>query len=137
MKALFTLLTTAILLAALSGCSGVTFQSPVNLNLAGTWQFTFHSSTAGMTATGTVPLQQNGTTLSGQMTLSGAPCATTAVLTGAISGTRINFQLQEGTQPVNFTGSIAASGNSASGTYASPSGGCTNGDTGTWSASKI
>ncbi len=106
------------------------------LNLSGTWQFVIHSN-SGTTATGTGTLTQNGTSLTGQLALSGAPCATTAAFTGAISGTTLNFQLQEGNQPVVFTGSVSVNGTSGSGHYAASSGGCTNGDTGTWSATKI
>lgn len=67
----------------------------------------------------------------------GTPCARAAALTGAVNGTTFNFQLQEGSQAVSFTGTVASNGASAAGSYTAPSGGCTNGDAGTWTASKV
>jgi hypothetical protein len=110
--------------------------SSSGLGLSGTWEFTGHSSTYGLTSTGTATIQQIGVSISGQVTLSGTPCASTAALSGTVSGNAVDFQLQEGLQAVSFTGTIAVSGTSMSGTYSAPSGGCTNGDTGTWTATK-
>lgn len=137
MRISIALLITTLLLGALAGCGGVTFQSPVTLNLSGTWQFAIHSNKTGTTVTGTGALQQNGSALSGQLTLSGTPCATVAAFTGSVNGTNLSFQLQEGTQPVAFSGTVGINAVSASGNYTAPSGGCTNGDAGTWTASKI
>ncbi len=136
MRTSIVLLVTALLLATITGCGGLSLQSPVILNLSGTWQFVIHSN-SGTTATGSGTLVQNGTSLSGQLALSGAPCATTAAFTGEISGTTLHFQLQEGSQAVLFSGSVSVNGTSGSGNYAAPSGGCTNGDMGTWTATKI
>jgi hypothetical protein len=136
MKIAIALLVSALLMVTLAGCGGLSLQSPVVLNLSGTWQFVIHSN-SGTTATANGTLVQNGTSLTGQLALSGAPCATTAAFTGAISGTTLNFQLQEGNQAVLFSGSVSVNGTSASGKYAAPSGGCTNGDMGTWAATKI
>ena len=99
MRIAIALLVTALLMATLAGCGGLSLQSPVVLNMSGTWQFVIHSK-SGTTATATGALVQNGSSLSGQLTLSGAPCAASAAFTGAISGTTLNFQLQEGTQAV-------------------------------------
>ncbi len=104
--------------------------------LTGTWQFTAVSSIFPITTTGTGTLQQNGTSVTGQLTLSGTPCATTAALTGTINGTNLTFQLNENGQPVSFTGTANANLTSASGNYSAQAGGCTSGDFGTWTAAK-
>lgn len=130
----------AVLLAFLSGCGGgssSSSQQSAPVNLAGNWQFTAKSTPFGITVVGNGSIQQNGSSISGQLSLSGTPCATTASLSGTITGTSLNFQIQEGSQPVSFTGTAAANGSSASGTYTAPSGGCTNGDFGTWTGTRV
>jgi hypothetical protein len=105
--------------------------------MAGKWQITGHSTKFPLDVTGTGTLQQSGNSVSGQVGLSGTPCALTARLAGMVSGTSFNFQLQEGVQLVSFAGVITSNGNAVSGTYMAPSGGCTNGDVGTWTANKV
>jgi hypothetical protein len=127
-----------ILLCSLMGCgsSSSNSGSSQNLNLSGDWQITGHSTLFDFTDTGSAVLQQSGSSVTGTVTLSGTPCASTATVSGSVSGTALTFQVMEGTQPVNFTGTVNAAGTSMSGNYTAPSGGCTNGDYGTWSASK-
>jgi hypothetical protein len=62
-------------------------------------------------------------------------CAISAPINGTVSGNTISATLTEGGQAVSLTGTVASNGKSASGTYTSPTGGCTNGDSGTWSGS--
>jgi len=116
----------------LASCGGKS-SSPT---LSGTWQLTAVSTTFVLTVTGNGTIQQNGSSVTGQLTLSGTPCATTAALSGNISGTTVTLQLQENGQAVNLTGTANANFSSLSGNYTAPSGGCTNGDSGTWSATK-
>jgi hypothetical protein len=122
-----------LMCASLAGCGGSSSSGP---NLSGNWQFTANSTAFGLTVTGSGTFRQSGSSVTGSVTLSGTPCATTAAVTGSISGATVTLQLQEGTQPVNFTGTVNSSLNSISGTYTAPSGGCTNGDFGTWSATR-
>jgi hypothetical protein len=122
------------LCGCLVGCGGSSNSS--SPSLSGVWQFTAHSSASGSTFTGSGTLQQSGSSVSGSITLSGSPCATSATLSGGISGTTVTFQLELGDQPVNFTGTANSGLTSLSGNYTAPSGGCTNGDYGTWSATK-
>jgi len=103
-------------------------------SLTGTWQITGKSTAFGLTFTGTGTVQQTGSSVTGQITLSGSPCASTAALSGGIFGTTVTVQLLEGSQTVNFTGAANSGLTSISGTYTAPSGGCTNGDYGTWTA---
>jgi len=118
------------------GSSSSSGSSP-NMNVSGDWQFTGHSTLFDLTDTGSAVLQQSGNSVTGTVTLSGTPCATSATVSGSLSGTAFTFQLEEGNQAVNFTGTVNSASNSASGNYTAPSGGCTNGDYGTWSATKI
>jgi len=105
-------------------------------NFTGTWQFTA-DSVFNLTFTGSDALQQSGNSLTGQIALSGSPCATSASLDGAATGTNVTFQLHLNGQAVNFTGKADAAFSSASGSYTAPSGGCLNGDRGTWTATKV
>jgi hypothetical protein len=115
-----------------SGGNGNTGTGP----LGGNWQMTANSQASGSTFTGIGPIQQNGNSISGTMSLSGSPCATSAALSGSISGTTLTLQLNLSGQQVNLTGTVNSADTSISGNYAAPSGGCTNGDFGTWSATK-
>lgn len=117
-------------------CVGCGSSKNTSSNLTGNWQITANSTAFGLTATGSGALQQNGSAITGQITLSGTPCATSATLSGTSSGTAVTLQLQEGSQPVNLTGTTNPGFTSMSGGYTAPSGGCTNGDFGTWTATK-
>ncbi len=124
-----------LLCGCLVGCgsSGSSSSSP---SLTGNWQITINSTAFGATGTGSGAVQQNGSSVTGTLTLSGTPCATTASLSGSISGTTVTLQLEEGDQLVNLRGTANSGLTSMSGSYTAPSGGCTNGDFGTWSATK-
>jgi hypothetical protein len=103
------------------------------INMAGTWNFST-SSTRG-TTTGTGTLAQSGSSISGTLTLTGA-CAASAPLSATLSGNNISATLTENGQVVNLTGTVTSDGGSANGTYTSAAGGCTNGDSGTWTATR-
>jgi uncharacterized protein (TIGR03437 family) len=116
-------------------------------SVAGSWSFLAQSSiytvlncqSGGCT---TVPAQfsaagiltQNGNSFSGTLTISGTACATSAGITGSLSGDNFTASVNENGQIVTFTGTV--SGNSATGSYTTPSGGCTNGDQGIWTATR-
>ncbi len=106
------------------------------VNIAGNWIFTATSSSSvPITIAGLVT--QNGSTFSGSMSISGSPCALTGSLSGTMTGNVITASLVENetdaTQTISLTGAVSSDGNLASGNYAAPAGGCTNGDAGTWS----
>jgi hypothetical protein len=120
-----------------TGCGGG-MNMGTSPSFTGTWQFTGDSSVAALHFTGTGKLQQNGSSVTGNIDpLSGTPCATSAALNGTVSGTNLAFQINENGQITNLTGMINQQFTSASGTYAAPFGGCTNGDQGTWSGTKM
>src|ERR1017187_9435578 len=106
-------------------------------NMTGSWQFSARSLVFGLTFSVTGAITQTGSSVSGQLTINGSPCATSATLSGTVSSTEtLTMNLHENGQVVVFLGSLSSDGNSASGTYSGPSGGCTNGDTGTWSGQR-
>ena len=124
--------------ALLSGCGGGgggTSQTGQVLNLAGNWQantisnFGFNTFLSGT-------ITQSGSSISGTMSISGSPCANSGALSGTVSGSSVTLSLAEGTQSVSLTGTASANGNSITGTYQAPTGGCTNGDSGTFTATK-
>ena len=124
------------LLGSLIGC-GSGNNSSSGGPLTGQWQITAHSQAFSETSTGNGSIQQNGNSITGNLTLSGSPCATSASLSGSISGLNVTLNINEGGQQVTLTGVVNSAYSSISGNYTAPSGGCTNGDFGTWSASKM
>jgi hypothetical protein len=62
------------------------------------------------------------------------PCSTQPSFSGTLNGTALSGTLTEGTQSIQITGTLSADGKSATGTY---TGGCMNGDNGTFTASSI
>jgi hypothetical protein len=128
-----------IILGIILICSLMACGSGSNSNsnpLSGTWQFTGHSEASGSTFTGTAAIQQNGNSLGGTITLDGSPCGTSATISGSVSGTAVTIDEDLNGQQVNLSGMLNAQNTSMSGNYTAPSGGCTNGDYGTWSATK-
>lgn len=125
-----------ILCLGLPGCGGGgNSQNAQVLNLAGYWQASTISNLGYNTfLSGT--LAQTGSQLSGTMSISGSPCATSGTLSGTVSGSTVTMSLTEGAQSVSLNGTASQNGNSITGTYQAPSGGCTNGDSGTFSATR-
>jgi hypothetical protein len=112
--------------------------SPPAGNMTGSWQFVGQSSVFGISFSVTGQIAQVGNNISGQLTISGTPCATSAAFNGTVSGTgALTMNLNENGQVVVFAGTLSSDGNSASGTYSAPSGGCTNGDRGAWSGYRV
>jgi hypothetical protein len=101
------------------------------ISLAGNWQFTATSSVFDITTTATGQVNQDGSSLSGTLALSGTPCADMASFAGTVNGNELMGTLNENGQTVTMMGTVSADGNSGSGTYTTPAGGCTNGDHGT------
>ena len=112
-------------------------QSTQSINVAGTWQITAKSSVFSITSLVSGVITQFGTNLSGQLTISGSPCATSAPMSGTLSGTGLSIQLNESGQTVTLSGTASGDGSSAGGTYNAPAGGCTNGDSGTWTGIRL
>jgi outer membrane biogenesis lipoprotein LolB len=133
--------TLAVLL--LSGCFSACGSRP---NLNGNWQFTLKSLAYGSTYTATGSIAQTSQTtgsigagtdsVSGTVNLANDPCATTAPLSGTITGSNVMLTITEDNEGVSLTGSVNAAFTAMSGSYTTPAGGCTNADFGSWSASK-
>ncbi len=128
-----------ILSLGLSGCGGggasTTSENAQILSLAGNWQASTISNLGYNTLlSGT--LVQTGSQISGTLNISGSPCATSGTLTGTINNSSVTMVLTEGIQNVSLQGAVAPDGNSITGTYQTPVGGCTNGDSGTFSATR-
>jgi Concanavalin A-like lectin/glucanases superfamily len=121
-------------LAACSGGGGSS-QSAQVLNLGGFWQ-TSTVSALGYDSFLLGNLTQTGNEISGTLTIFGSPCASSGTLTGNISGSTVTMSLTEGLQSVSLTGTATSDGNSITGSYQTPSGGCTNGDSGTFTATR-
>jgi len=124
----------ALLLAVACGGSSAN-NPPLSGSMTGTWTFTANSQSFGSIVSGTANVQQTGDTISGQATLVGSPCATTASISGTVSGKSVQMQLNENGDTVTFTGKLDSTFTYASGSY-SASLGCTNADQGTWTANK-
>lgn len=122
----------AVAVLFLAGCG-----SSSHPNMTGNWTFVVTSTAFGGSGTGVVALTQSGSSISGTLNFSGGtPCAASPSLTGTVSGTNLSLQLNENGQTVSLTGTANSSFSAASGDYTAPAGGCTNGDFGTWTATK-
>ncbi len=125
----------------ISGCGGYSSHgnTPLSQTLAGTWDFTYVSSTSGSSSvSGT--FTQTGGAFSASVALTGS-CASSGTISGNVSGSAITGTLTE-TSPetISVMGTLASTGNTASGTYQvmSATGACAaaSGDTGTWSGTR-
>jgi hypothetical protein len=108
---------------------------PQPTGITGFWNFTA-TSAYGFQTYASGQLTQNGNNISGELSLTGTPCATSAAVSGTISGDALSIILNENGQLVTFTGTVYDDAN-ATGTYAAPAGGCTDGDYGIWSGFEI
>lgn len=131
------------LICSISGCGGYSSNSssntPLNQTLAGTWNFTYVSSTSG-SATVRGTFSQTAGAFSASVALTGT-CASTGTLSGTVSGSAITGTLTEASpETISVMGNLASSGNTASGTYqvTSATGVCAadSGDTGTWTGTR-
>lgn len=122
-------------LSACSGGGGSNQQSGQLLNLTGYWQANTISN-LGYNTSLSGHVIQSGNQISGTMTVVGSPCATSSALSGTIAGMSVALSLMEGVQSVSFSGTVSADGNSITGTYQAPAAGCTNGDSGTFTATR-
>jgi hypothetical protein len=112
--------------------------APVQANLTGTWQGAWGSipdplAYGGLSAT----LTQNGTAVTGTITLTFSPCIAGGNVSGTISGNNLSLSLFVGSQQplAIFLGTIDASGNSFAGAYKVYLGACT-GDYGVFTANR-
>jgi hypothetical protein len=129
------------LVCSVSGCGGYSSHgnTPLSQTLAGTWDFTYVSSTSG-SATVSGTFTQTSGAFSASVALTGS-CSTTGTLSGTVSGSAITGTLTEASpETITVMGNLASSGNTASGTYQvmSATGACAaaSGDTGTWSGTR-
>ena len=135
MKLLYTTAVVLLLLSCIACGNSSTVNTPATQNMNGTWHFTAHSQSFGYVITGTANIQQTGSTIKGQTTVSGSPCADSASISGTVSGDSVTMELNENGDIVTFTGTLNSAFTSGSGSYAA-SLGCTNGDQGSWTATK-
>ena len=137
-----------LLIVALLGCGGgggndnsglSGGETPITpTNIAGNWKVSTtstafpgqHDSAAGF-------LVQKGNNVSGTMLIGSLRCASDAAFTGTITGTAFTATMNESGQIVTLTGTATTDGNSISGSYSAPAGGCTNGDMGTFSGQRF
>ena len=122
-------------LCFVSACGGG--REPSSLNMNGRWSFSATPAVAfPVNETAMGQLTQNGNSVTGIFALTQFPCAASATLTGTVTGTMLSLQFNENGQSVVFTGKVNSKFTFASGRYFAPSGGCTNGETGMWFATK-
>jgi hypothetical protein len=142
MKSLVLIAVLIFLGCSTSGCGGgysSHSNTPLNQTLAGTWDFTYVSSTSG-SATVSGTFTQTAGAFSASVALTGT-CASSGMISGTLSGSAITGTLTEASpETISVMGTLASSGNTASGTYQvmSATGACAaaSGDTGTWSGTR-
>lgn len=105
-------------------------------DMSGFWTINVISN-FGPKSVATGEITQSGNTFYATLELSGNTCDTSGDLTGVIqSGNKLSMSLKEDGQYVSLNGTVAADGNSATGTFSAPPFGCTQGDSGSWSGLK-
>lgn len=109
------------------------------VSISGDWNFTGTSSLSGQQFSGTGQIAQLGANFVGLLIVSGSPCSSgSEILSGSASGDLFNFDVEDDPSwSLVFSGTVSADGGSASGTYTSPTVGCTGGDMGTWTAQRV
>lgn len=126
------LLAALLLIILIDGC-----QLPNSTAMGGTWLFTIRSNGSGIILV-TANLTQNGSQITGQLTLSSTSdsCGTAADLTGSIQGNNLTLVIVQLQSKLLLVGTVNSAFTNASGTYnASGNGACfQDGDLGTWSA---
>jgi hypothetical protein len=115
-----------------------TVTNPAQVNVTGTWNGAWGSipdplAYGGLSAT----LTQNGTTVTGTITLTFSSCVPGGSVSGTISGNTLSLSLFVGPQQplAIFLGTIDATGNSIAGAYKVYLGACT-GDYGVFTANR-
>lgn len=112
-------------------------QVPGASAMSGNWTFTINSSTSPITLA-TANLKQNGSQITGQLTLvqNNESCGNTASLTGSLQGNNLKFEIALGTSQLILTGTANQTFTYASGSYTTGGGGTCfpAGDFGSWSA---
>ena len=141
MKSIILIALVICLVCSISGCGGYSSGSntPLNQTLAGTWDFTYVSSTSG-SATVSGTFTQTMGAFSASVALTGT-CSATGMISGTVTGSAITGSLTESSpEMISVTGNLASAGNTASGTYQvmSATGACAaaSGDTGTWTGNR-
>ncbi|HEY2124905.1 MAG TPA: hypothetical protein VGG94_05530 [Chthoniobacterales bacterium] len=131
------------LACSISGCGGYSSHgngnTPLTQTLAGTWDFTYVSSKSGSATVSGTFTQTNGA-FSASVALTGS-CAAMGTISGTMSGSAITGTLTEASpETINIMGTLASTGNTASGTYqvmsATDACAAASDDTGTWSGTR-
>lgn len=119
------------LVGALTVSGGPSAAARTVPSIAGTWHGSYASSVfQNTTGHWTAHFHQNGTHVSGTITINPG-CITQGTINGTISGSTISFgQVHNGTRTVHFQGTITAGGTRMHGTYRSPA--VCGSDHGTW-----
>jgi hypothetical protein len=109
------------------------------INMSGTWQFSLVSGNSPATINYNGQIEQSGNNLSGfaPFISGGSSCSNTATMTGMVSDSAsLTIVFNVNGQNRTLTGTLAADGNSATGTYTSDSGGCVSSNSGTWTGTR-
>lgn len=130
-------LTTRIILAvatlaltfSLVACGGATPAPEKSQSFGGDWQGNW-ASIRGAGGSVAATFEQNGTKLTGEVTLSGSPCLNRGAIDGSVSGSGATFGALSGPDQIMFTGNKEGE-DRFSGTYSVNAGRCI-GDTGTF-----
>lgn len=137
---LLTLVGSLVVAITCSSCGGYGNSSSGSVNstsLAGNWQFTYTSSSAGgAKATVSGALTQNSGSVSGTLNITGS-CGTSGTLSATLNGLALTGTLTENNpETITITGTVTSAYNTSSGTYqvTSATGACASamGDSGTW-----
>jgi tetratricopeptide (TPR) repeat protein len=104
-------------------------------DLSGTWRGTWTDNTDGTSGEAIFSLTQNGSALTGTVSVTGAPCLPGGNVSGSVSGNGVNLTIQSGTESVTLNATFDPSAKTLAGPwdYAAPTPSDCAGDTGSFS----
>jgi hypothetical protein len=106
-------------------------------SIAGAWNGTWSSQKyPGLTGHFALTFVQQGSALSGTISITGSSCISGATLTGQLTGTQITFGVVQGAETVAYSGTWSGASMSGTWTITHGSGGACTTDNGDWTATR-
>ena len=123
----------AAIISCSGGGDGTNDTITPTVNVTGNWSGTWSSSITSDNGTATVELLQNGTNITGTMSMTGSPCMSTGSITGTVSGSSVSFTAISGNDDIQVNGTVF--NDTVTGNYSITTGLCA-GDSGIFSLNK-
>jgi hypothetical protein len=128
---------TAVVVATAAATASPSTAPSAPASIAGAWRGTWSSQKyPGLTGHFALTFVQQGSALSGTISITGSSCISGATLTGQLTGTQITFGVVQGAETVAYSGTWSGASMSGTWTITHGSGGACTTDNGDWSATR-